>query len=83
LRVLFHVATDHGDQFVGAVPSLGIRKARFRDMMLDVIDDDFIEKAIHCPTNCGNEMQDLRALGIAFQAPLDGVHLASNPPDPG
>src|SRR3546814_2846817 len=52
-------------------------------MLVEMIDDDFVEQAIHGAAHGGDEMQNLRATRVPIEPSLDGRNLAGDPFDAG
>src|SRR3546814_17893431 len=52
-------------------------------MLVEMIDDDFVEQAIHGAAHGGDEMPNLRATRVPIEPSLDGRNLAGGPLDAG
>lgn len=82
MSILFRVAPDDGLEFFGTLDACGIVKAGSGDMLVEMVDDDLVEKAVHRAADRRHEVEDLSARCAAFQSALDGADLSRDAPHP-
>ena len=78
----FQICPDNLDQISRALSALFIGLGfRVRDVLADMILDQFHRETIYGASNRCNEIEYLAARSLVFQSPLDGFELPFKSPD--
>jgi hypothetical protein len=76
------MATQQHGEFVGSNAALSVAQVRRGNMSVEMVDNQLIHQSRHGAANGCDQMQSLRACGIALNRAFDSGYLPSDPAHP-